>query len=78
MFPGNAEYVARERQQNMLREAEQRRLVEMAQRGRPGAVRQLANWTGDQLVKWGTKLQGQSISLPAQPTAAAINETKCC
>jgi hypothetical protein len=78
MFPGNTEYVARERHQDMLREAERRRLVEMAQQGRPGPVQQLANWTGGQLVKWGTKLQGQSISLPAQPTAAAINETKCC
>ena len=78
MFPGNAEYVARERHQAMLREAERQRLVEIAQRGRPGPVRQLANWTGGQLVKWGTKLQGQAISLPPQASTAAINETKCC
>jgi hypothetical protein len=78
MFPGNAEYVARERHQDMLREAEQRRLVEITQQGRPGPVQQLANWTGGQLVKWGTKLQGQPMSLPPQPTAAHVTDTKCC
>ena len=78
MFPGNAEYVARERHQDMLREAERRRLVEMAQQGRTGPGQQLVHWTGDQLVKWGTKLQGQPIPVPSQASTSGVTDTKCC
>ena len=77
MFPGNAEFVARERRQEMLREAEQWRLIETLRRRRPGTVQKLANWTGNQLVKWGTRLQGQTMSLPPRSTITAIKETKC-
>jgi hypothetical protein len=78
MFLGNAEYVARERHQAMLREVERRRLVQMAQRARPGAVRQIANWTGSYLVQWGTKLQGEAVGLPPQPDTARLTDAKCC
>lgn len=78
MFPGNAEYVARERHQEMLREAEQRRLVEIARQGRRGPVQQFVHWTGGQLVKWGTKLQGQPMSLPPQASPTGVTNTKCC
>ena len=78
MFPGNAEYVAREQHQDMLREAEQRHLVEIVQRARLGPMQQLANWTGGQLVKWGTRLQGEAIALQPQATAAGVTDAKCC
>ena len=78
MFPGNAELVARERRQEMLREAEQRRLIKTLSRRRPGTVQKMAYWTGNQLVKWGTRLQGQTMSLPPQPSTAGVTDTKCC
>ena len=78
MFPGNAEFVARERRQEMVREAKQRRLIKTLQRQRPGTVQKLTNWIGCQLVKWGTRLQDQTVSLPPQPGTAGLTDTKCC
>ena len=78
MFPGNVEYVAYERHQDMLREAEQRRLIASVRRQRPDRFKRIVNWIGFQMVKWGTKLQDQTISLPPQPTTAGVTDTKCC
>jgi hypothetical protein len=50
----------RERYKDLLREAEQKRLLQAAGLRRPGnwrPHRKVANWIGIQMVRWGRKLQ---------------------
>ncbi|MEW5958420.1 MAG: hypothetical protein AB1801_11885 [Chloroflexota bacterium] len=72
MFPGNVEYIARERHQEALRQAERQRLIQSftAQPAAPSAGPQPGPiyWLGGQLVKWGLRLQGQSSALPPAAT----------
>ena len=64
MFPGNAEFVARERHQDLLREAEHRRLIKIIE-AKPSSslirFQQVIYWIGAQLVTLGLKLQGQYL-----------------
>jgi len=59
MWPNEVEYLARkERQQELLREAEREQLAQQANSEADGqGLRQAAGWIGNQMVKWGTKLQ---------------------
>jgi hypothetical protein len=78
MFPGNAEYVAYERQKDALRYAEQMRLIQTlaSQPAEPAHKLWLGmiHWLGSQLVKWGLRLQGESLPLPPAATA----DSNCC
>jgi hypothetical protein len=52
--------VIRERQETLLREAEQERLIAATRSqgaGRPAPFRRAAAWTGTHLVRWGRTLQ---------------------
>lgn len=60
MWPNDLDYLARkERQQELLREAEREQLAQQANAEvRDGqGLRQAAGWIGNQMVKLGTKLQ---------------------
>jgi hypothetical protein len=52
--------VRQERYKDLLREAEHERLLQAAglrQSGNRRSQRKVANWIGDQMVRWGRKLQ---------------------
>ncbi len=69
MFPGNAEFVARERHKDLLHEANQRRLIktiEAGQANRSTRLQRVVGWVGLQLVTWGLKLQGQPLAQSTQ------------
>jgi hypothetical protein len=61
MLPGDLDFMTRkERQQELLREAEREQLIQLAQlsrAGEPKTHRKAAGWLGHQMVKWGSKLQ---------------------
>jgi hypothetical protein len=64
MLPNDVDFQARERQQDLLREAEREQLAQEAssQADNGQTLRQAAGWIGNQMVKWGTKLQDYSSS----------------
>ena len=73
MFPNNVSFIARERDNERYQEAEHIRLVKIAQQqqdNKGATLREIANWLGSQMVKWGTKLQ-HSSSAPL-PKARSI------
>jgi hypothetical protein len=52
--------IQKERVQEMIRAAEQERLLQMAKpqsTGQPALRHSLAAWLGSQMVRWGSKLQ---------------------
>lgn len=61
MLPDDLEFMAlKEHQQALLREAEQEQLIQLAQLSKAEelkAHRKAAGWLGNQMVKWGSKLQ---------------------
>jgi hypothetical protein len=80
MFPNNLEFFAYERQQDLLRTAEQIKLIEtlrQRQVDERGIFRSVKNWIGVQLVKWGLKLQGHRLILPSQKTVATAANGDC-
>ena len=76
MFAGNAEFIARERHQDLLLQAERIRLINTIRprpaNERPG-FRLITTWLGVQLVRWGLRLQGQ----PAPITAVTVSNGEC-
>jgi hypothetical protein len=59
--------IHRERYKDLLREAEQERLVQAAGLRQPGnwkLHRTVAGWIGAQMVKWGRKLERYSTAPP--------------
>jgi hypothetical protein len=70
MLPNDVDFLARkERQQELLREAEQERLAEEAKQQQSETkppLRKAAGWLGDQMVKLGTKLQDYGADQPAE------------
>ena len=68
--------VQKEKYQDMIRAAEQDRLLQifkLQQAGQPGLYRTLANLVGVVMVTWGSKLQKYG-SAPAASTAATGSE----
>ena len=62
------EYIARERQQEYLRQGAQERLVRKALAGREGTLRLVSRTVGAGLVRLGRSLQGQPESIgPVAP-----------
>jgi hypothetical protein len=73
MFPNNVSFIARERDRERYQEAEHIRLIKIArlqQDDKGAALREIGNWLGSQMVKWGAKLQ-HSGSAPL-PKASPI------
>jgi hypothetical protein len=67
MWPNDVDYLARkERQQELLREAEREQLAQQANsEAKDGqGLRQAAGWIGNQMVKLGTKLQDYGTGSP--------------
>ncbi len=68
----------KEKYQDLIRAVEQDRLAQVAKlqnAGQRGLHRDLAAWTGIQMVKWGSKLQNYgSVSVATGPTSAAQTE----
>lgn len=68
MLPNHGDFLVRQEQyQDLLREAEQERLIqaaELPQVGKWGSPRQTAHWLGTYVVKWGLKLQANRSSPP--------------
>jgi hypothetical protein len=66
MLPNDIDFLARkERCQDLMREAEQERLVEVAklqQPNQPSLWPRVVRWIGIQLIKLGLKLQDYSIT----------------
>jgi hypothetical protein len=77
MSPLQIDYlVQREKYQDLIRAAEQDRLLrtfKQQQAGQPGLYRSLANRVGVLMVTWGSKLQKYG-SAPAASTAATGSE----
>jgi hypothetical protein len=77
MSPLQLDYlVQKEKYQDMIRAAEQDRLLQafkLQQAGQPGLYRTLANRVGVLMVTWGSKLQKYG-SAPAASTAATGTE----
>ncbi len=71
MLPSHRDFLVRQEQyQDLLREAEQERLIRAAKLFKVhewGLLGQTANWLGSYVVKWGLKLQAN------RPTAST-----CC
>ena len=69
MFPNDRDLIVyRERYKELLREAEQERLIRAAGLRQPGSRRlrrTAAGWLGAQMVKWGRKLQRYSAAPPS-------------
>ena len=66
--------IQKERMQDLMREAEQDRLLKLAKLQRTGQLalhRNLAAWTGVQMVRWGAKLQ-QYGSVSAAASTSAV------
>ncbi len=66
MLPAHVEFVVYERRKDLLAEAERVRLIKSLPRqpfSRSGRWRHITIWIGGQMVKWGLKLQGQSLTL---------------
>jgi hypothetical protein len=67
MFPDKDFLVAQERYKELLREAEQERLIQAAGLRQPGnwrLRRRITGWIGDRMVRWGWKLLGYETMLP--------------
>ncbi|MBI1880498.1 MAG: hypothetical protein HYR94_20155 [Chloroflexi bacterium] len=65
--------IQKQKFQDMLRAAEQDRLLQQAQLHKPGQTglhRNLVAWMGVQMVKWGAKLQRYGSASAASPSAA--------
>lgn len=68
MLPNHRDFLVRQEQyQDLLREAEQERLIQAAelhQVRKWGLPRQTANWLGAYVVKWRLKLQAHRSTAP--------------
>lgn len=68
MLPSQGDFLVRQEQyQDLLREAEQERLIqaaELSQNGQWGWPRQTTHWLGTYVVKWGLKLQANRSLAP--------------
>ena len=66
--------IQKERIQDLIREVEHDRMLQMAKlqrTGQPALHRNLTAWIGLQMVKWGSKLQQYgSVSAATPPSAA--------
>jgi len=66
MFSLEVHYlVGKEKYEDLRRDAERHRLIEIATLGRPGkreTLRRMADWIGSRLVMWGSMLQGYQTS----------------
>ena len=58
MSPHLIDIVAAEQRKDLLRELEQRRLINQLPNRSHYWSRHVATWLGSQMVKWGLKLQG--------------------
>jgi hypothetical protein len=61
--PNEIETAARQRQEDLLHEAEQLRLIELLSPQPSGCSqipRKAKYWVGGQMIKWGLKLKGQT------------------
>jgi hypothetical protein len=65
-----------ERHQDLLREAEQERLVRQMVAGRDRFYSRALAWLGRQLVAWGWRLQQRCSTCPASPTCRAANQAR--
>ena len=72
MLPGDLELIAcKDRQEALRREAEREQLVQLAQLARAEdskVHRKAAGWLGQQMVKWGSKLQDYGETSLSQET----------
>jgi hypothetical protein len=69
-------FLAQEHYKELLREAEHERLIRAAGLRQPGnwkLYRKVADWVGDQMVRWGYKLQGYG----AMSSACAPQVAEC-
>lgn len=68
MLPNHGDFLVRQEQyQDLLREAEKERLIQVAelpQVGKWGLPRQTVHWLGTYGVKWGLKLQANRSAAP--------------
>jgi hypothetical protein len=57
--PKDLETIARQQYEERLLEAEQMRLIKSfeSQSDHSGSLQEARNWLGDQMIKWGHKLQ---------------------
>jgi ABC-type phosphonate transport system ATPase subunit len=78
MSPDLDYLIQKEKFQDLIREAEQERLlrtIELQNDSQRGLHRNLAAWVGHQMVRWGSKLQHYgSVSAAAASSAATQNE----
>ncbi len=81
MFPGYvAITVAYERHKDLLREAEQRRLINSLQHSEPiwkVKFEEICHWLGRQLVKWGFRLQGHNLPLSSPTDILTVTDAEC-
>lgn len=71
--------VQQERHQDLLREAEQERLIRQAVAARERRDRFYSRalaWLGRQLVAWGWRLQQRCSTCPASPTYRAASQAR--
>ena len=76
MFVDNAEFIARERQKDLLLQAERNRLIKTVRQqptNERHEARSVTTWLGVRLVTWGLKLQGQ----PAPITTVTVSNGEC-
>ena len=79
MFPSGIEQVVAERQKELLREAEQRRLVKLIEGQKTNdhlSFWQILNWFGRQMERWGLKLQQYSFRAAAHVKNECSQEIK--
>jgi hypothetical protein len=81
MLPGYVELiVAYERHKDLLREAEQRRLINFLQHPEPiwqVKFEKVCHWPGKQLVKWGLKLQRYNLPLSSPVDIFTVTDAEC-
>lgn len=74
MWQSDIDYLVRkERQQDLLREIAHDQLVQVAMQQRRKdqfASQRIIAWLGDQMVKWGVKLQTYNTALPAKESVS--------
>lgn len=68
MFPFDEYALVRERQEDMLRQAANERLLRASQDGK-GLYRTLVLWLGTHMVVWGKKLERLGEVKPACPSS---------
>jgi hypothetical protein len=80
MFPNSLEFIAHERRKALLAEAERIRLINTLQRQRSDErdiFRKVINRLGDQMVRWGSKLQNYKMAPSSQVKAIGVVDVEC-